>query len=311
MSATPFATNLRAKLLALWRFSRPHTIYGTTASVIGLYLLALESWDIGAVSLPGLAIALVACWCANVYIVGLNQLFDVEIDRINKPYLPIPAGLLSWNQGRWIVAILGGIALLLALSNSFLFATVLISSLIGTAYSLPPMRLKRFPFFASLCIYTVRGLVVNVGLYLFFRDWVGNPSELTPAVWLLSVFVLLFTFAIAVFKDIPDMEGDYQFSIMTLSLKLGAKRTFHLCLAVLSAAYVLVAIAALYYLSPLNALLLGFGHLGALALLWWYRWRLPSWEAGDVYDYYQLIWKLFYFEYLLFPIAHLLGHRLP
>jgi homogentisate phytyltransferase / homogentisate geranylgeranyltransferase len=31
----------------------------------------------------------------NIFVVGLNQIFSVEIDRINKPYLPIPSGKLS------------------------------------------------------------------------------------------------------------------------------------------------------------------------------------------------------------------------
>ena len=29
---------------------------------------------------------------ANVYIVGLNQLSDIEIDRVNKPELPLASG---------------------------------------------------------------------------------------------------------------------------------------------------------------------------------------------------------------------------
>ena len=28
----------------------------------------------------------------NIYVTGLNQVFDVDIDKINKPYLPIAAG---------------------------------------------------------------------------------------------------------------------------------------------------------------------------------------------------------------------------
>ena len=40
----------------------------------------------------------------NICIVGLNQLYDVEIDRVNKPYLPLASGKLSEQQGRWIVA---------------------------------------------------------------------------------------------------------------------------------------------------------------------------------------------------------------
>ena len=33
--------------------------------------------------------------CGNGYIVGINQIFDVDTDKINKPFLPIAAGELS------------------------------------------------------------------------------------------------------------------------------------------------------------------------------------------------------------------------
>ena len=294
-------------LLAVWQFSRPHTIYGTAASVIGLYLLALDRPEGWLTSLPGLAIALVACLCANVYIVGLNQLFDVEIDRINKPYLPVASGILTWWQGYWITSLTAAASLVISgIQNPCLFVTVLVSSTIGTAYSLPPIRLKRFPFFASLCIYTVRGLVVNIGLYLYFRSMQFLPLQLTPELWTLVGFVLVFTLAIALFKDIPDMEGDYQFNVATVSILLGAKQTFHLCLGLLVVTYSGVAIAAVW-LPQIDAWVLGIGHLMAVALLGLYRYRLPSWTARDVYAYYQLIWKLFYLEYLLFPLASLMA----
>jgi len=39
----------------------------------------------------------------NLYITGLNQVTDVEIDKVNKPYLPIASGELSKKDGIFIV----------------------------------------------------------------------------------------------------------------------------------------------------------------------------------------------------------------
>lgn len=302
------------KLLSVWRFSRPHTIYGTTVSVLGLGLLALTPLDFDSSGwalkwdptlFGAFAIALVACLSANVYIVGLNQLFDVEIDRINKPHLPLASKALSWKQGCWIVGLTGVLSVALsAISNPYLFGTVLISSAIGTAYSLPPIRLKRFPLLASLCIYTVRGLVVNIGLYLYFRSEHSLAPQTSPELWALVGFVLIFTLAIALFKDIPDMDGDRQFNVATVSILLGARQTFHICLWLLTITYIAIAIVAVQ-LFTLDARILGIGHAIAVGLLWWYRSRLESWSSARMYNYYQLIWKLFYVEYLLFPIAYL------
>ena len=76
----------------LWRFSRPHTIIGTTLSIVGLYAIAVAE-----TSAPP------ATTCSypdrrphvNIAIVGVNQITDVGIDRVNKPWLPIAAGDLS------------------------------------------------------------------------------------------------------------------------------------------------------------------------------------------------------------------------
>ena len=39
----------------------------------------------------------------NLYITGLNQVCDVEIDQVNKPYLPIASGVLSKSNAIFIV----------------------------------------------------------------------------------------------------------------------------------------------------------------------------------------------------------------
>jgi 4-hydroxybenzoate polyprenyltransferase len=35
---------------------------------------------------------LLALLCGNGYIVGINQIYDVDIDAVNKPFLPVAAG---------------------------------------------------------------------------------------------------------------------------------------------------------------------------------------------------------------------------
>ncbi|KAJ0514853.1 putative homogentisate phytyltransferase [Helianthus annuus] len=38
--------------------------------------------------------AIIGGCLANLYVVGINQLSDIEIDKVNKPYLPLPSGEL-------------------------------------------------------------------------------------------------------------------------------------------------------------------------------------------------------------------------
>ena len=58
------------------------------------------SWNL----LPRALIGLIALLCGNAYIVGINQIYDVKIDEINKPTLPIAAKLLS-PKNAWKIVI--------------------------------------------------------------------------------------------------------------------------------------------------------------------------------------------------------------
>ncbi|WP_017298332.1 homogentisate phytyltransferase [Nodosilinea nodulosa] len=302
-------------LYALWKFWRPHTVIGTSLSVVGIAAIALA--DLGRDNVPPagsvlelLALTGAACLLGNLYIVGLNQLEDIAIDRVNKPHLPLAAGEFSVTDGGWIVATagLGAIAIALA-SGPWLLATVGLSLGIGTAYSLPPLRLKRFPFWASVCILAVRGAIVNVGLFLHVSHRLGMPFAVPGRVWALTAFILLFSVAIALFKDIPDIEGDRRYGISTLSLKLGQRTVFNLALGILTTCYGGMALAA-PWLTGVNQLFLAGSHLLVLILLWWMSLKVShssqSATSGSKLAYpqfYQFIWKLFFLQYLIFPLA--------
>lgn len=297
-------------LYAFWKFSRPHTIIGTSLSVLGLYLIAIavSSTEFSSIHLEQLLSTWIACLCGNVYIVGLNQLEDIDIDKINKPDLPLAAGDFSRSTGQLIVIVTGILALVLAwLSGPFLLGMVAISLAIGTAYSLPPIRLKQFPFWAALCIFSVRGTVVNLGLFLHF-SWVLQQSQaIPPAVWVLTLFVLVFTFAIAIFKDIPDLEGDRQYNITTFTIQLGSQAVFNLALWVLTVCYLGIILAGVLRIADINAIFLVITHLVVLVVMWLQSWAVDLQDKSAIARFYQFIWKLFFLEYLMFPIACILA----
>lgn len=299
-------------LHSLWKFSRPHTIIGTSLSVIGVYIIAVKTTgyldNFGNklelnILFPLLA-AWLACICGNIYIVGLNQLEDVEIDKINKPHLPLASGEFSMTTGKRIVTATGLSALILAgLQGNYLLAMVAISLAIGTMYSLPPIRLKRFPFWAAICIFSVRGAIVNLGLFLHFSDIFHTTQSIPVVMWMLTWFVLVFTIAIAIFKDIPDLEGDKQYNINTFTIKLGQKTVFNLSLAVITVCYLVTIAVTLLPTVAINRLLLITSHLFLLGCTWWLSRGVNLQEKSQIASFYQFIWKLFFLEYLLFPLA--------
>jgi len=159
-------------LLILWRFTRPHTILGSAFAIPALHALAAPTLS-QALSLPTLAscaYTLLPSLLMNIYITGLNQITDVEIDRINKPTLPIASGELSRRGAIIIVTLSLLLSLIMGISHPMYttagFNLALWGSMIlGTLYSLPPFRLKRFPLMAALCIVAVRGTIINSGFF--------------------------------------------------------------------------------------------------------------------------------------------------
>jgi len=161
-------------LMVLWRFSRPHTLIGSALCIPALSLFAapagMAAPALVSTLVPVVLYATLPSLLINIYITGLNQLFDVEIDKVNKPKLPLASGEMSIPAG-WatvLTCLALGVGLGLApspLASPALLATLLGSVFLGTIYSTPPFRLKRFPLMASFCIMSVRGALINWGFF--------------------------------------------------------------------------------------------------------------------------------------------------
>lgn len=293
-------TRTRVATITLWRFSRPHTIVGTALSVAGIAVIAAH--ELGtAPPAYDLVLTLLAALAVNVFIVGINQLTDVDIDRVNKPWLPLASGELTLRQGQVIVAATGVLPLLLALTQGPIELLAVAAALaVGAAYSVPPVRLKRYPALAAASISLVRAFVVNLGVYLHFSD----GASVAPAVWALTLFVIPFSLAIAVLKDVPDAEGDRRFAIRTFTVRLGGRTAFAMGMVALAVAYVGMAVLGF---EGADRTILVVSHLAALALLLLRAARADPGDPAGFTRFYMRVWALFFAEYLIVPAAVLFG----
>lgn len=220
----------------IWNFTRPHTIVGSAASIICLYLFAvpMQLWTTKQF-FHSIMVAMLPSLLMNLYITGLNQVTDVEIDKINKPYLPIAAGQITKSEGIAVIvtSLLASMYLIQKVAWP-LQATVIGSGVLGTVYSLPPFRLKRFPLLAAFCILVVRGTLINMGFYLQAKiDVIGasvtsarSIIQSFPESVAATVFFAVFGLVIALMKDVPDIKGDTVYKIKSFSVRLGALRIF-------------------------------------------------------------------------------------
>ncbi|HSM58486.1 MAG TPA: homogentisate phytyltransferase [Candidatus Sulfomarinibacteraceae bacterium] len=288
----------------LIRFSRPHTVLATSVQVAALYIIS-GAINAGA---PALALAWLACLAINVYVVGLNQITDVAIDRVNKPYLPLAAGVYSPRKAGAIVLVAGALALALAAwQGFFLLLTVAIAFVVGTVYSLPPLRLKQRAFWAALSIALVRGVTGNLGLYAHFRSVAGLPVVWSPLILWATLFFFGFCLVIALYKDIPDHDGDRRYTVRTFTVRFGPRRVFVLGRWLLTAFYLAPSAFFVAQLPGPAELLFLLGHLLALLSFWAVSLRVNPLDAGAVSRFYLGLWGLFYAEYLLLTLRELAG----
>jgi homogentisate phytyltransferase/homogentisate geranylgeranyltransferase len=297
---------LRAAPGVLWRFSRPHTVIGTVLSVLGLYAISLHNAPSAtfAGTAGDLLLTLLAAYTVNLFIVGLNQIEDVDIDRVNKPFLPLAAGELGLRSAWRIVIASGVIPVALALTQGAVeLVAVLVALGVGVAYSSPPLRLKRYAALAAASISGVRSVIVNLGVSAHFGAVHGAEPAIAPAVVALTLFVIPFSLAIALLKDVPDYEGDRRFRIATYTVRLGGARVLALGLGALTVAYLGMAIGGALWLDDVQPAFLALSHLAALALLWWWARSADPDDPRAFTRFYMRVWKLFFLEYLLVPAA--------
>lgn len=98
--------------------------------------------------------------CADLLIFFINVCYGflVFFGRVNKPYLPIAAGDLSVKSA-WVLVLLFAVAGLLIVGlnfGPFISSLYCLGLFLGTIYSVPPFRLKRFAVAAFLIVATVR-----------------------------------------------------------------------------------------------------------------------------------------------------------
>lgn len=296
------------RLHILWKFSRPHTIIGSTISITTLYAMAcqnnsfLEHW-------PLLILAILTGITCNIFIVGINQIEDVEIDKINKPYLPIAAGELSIKNANRIIYTSAFLSVLFATYISYyLTGIVMLSMLIGMAYSLPPLSLKKHHLPAALAITIVRGFLVNIGGFYVFNTVINQSTEIIEQVWLLTFFIIAFSIAISWFKDMPDTEGDAKYQIKTLAILYSQRTALIAGTSLVGLAFIML----IYYyatahfsscIRDIETELLLFGNVILLVLFIVNTAMIRLKKHNSVKQFYKRFWLFFFAEYALYLIA--------
>merc|ERR1719238_1717076 len=301
---------------AIYRFSRPHTIRGTLLACftgVGRALVESPSFlPLIPTLLPKAMLGVLALLLGNLFIVGINQIYDVEIDEVNKPFLPVAAGRIS-PRVAWALVVGSGVAALAivkAVFSPLIFALFAFGTTIGGLYSVPPFKLKRFPLTAGLTIAICRGFLLNFGVYYATREALGLAFFWSAPVAFLARFMTVYAAVIAVTKDLVDVDGDRKGGIDTLASRFGPGKVAVGASAVLLLNYVgAIATAVAAPAGAFRRVFMAGGHaLAAAYLVYGSAKHLSAMGEGaeptenSLKAYYSnVVWNLFYFEYAMYP----------
>ncbi|ONM23679.1 Homogentisate phytyltransferase 1 chloroplastic [Zea mays] len=211
--------------------------------------------------------------------------------KVNKPTLPLAFGEFSMPTAVLLVVafLVMSISIGIRSKSAPLMCALLVCFLLGSAYSIdvPLLRWKRHAFLAAFCIIFVRAVVVQLAFFAHMQQHVlKRPLAPTRSVVFATCFMCCFAAVIALFKDIPDVDGDRDFGIQSMTVH-------RLCINILMTAYAAAILVGASSTNLYQKIVIVSGH-GLLASTLWQRAQQFDIENKDcITQFYMFIWKVF------------------
>jgi 4-hydroxybenzoate polyprenyltransferase len=238
---------MRERVRAYLRFTRPFTLL---PPLFGVVSAAVTAW--GSASNPHVLAGLPRQWTPGIVAMVLlgsacaallnaasnviNQVYDVENDRINKPGRPLITGEISMSAGIHFAAALYVLALVptwlvvswpsvtlgeklgAPLWRHQCFGIFVLGTIFTLVYSAPGLgRTKAHAFLANLTIAIPRGCLLKVA------GWSMVASVFHVEPWFIGSIFFLFLVGAASTKDFSDMPGDAAAGCRTLPIRFGVR----------------------------------------------------------------------------------------
>ena len=217
---------------------------------IGVIVGALTSGFFTAPNWFALIVGYIIVFCVSAGGMIINDLTDIEIDRVNCPERVLPSGRLSIHGAKiqFAIYLVASILLAILTLNGIVVFIIAIGQIITIGYSI---KLKRWGFVGNLCVALLTAASILLGGAL--------QNRLDIAIWP-ALVAFLINVGREITKGIDDYAGDSQAGVKTLAVRFGPKK------ASIAAASFLVAtliVAFIYVLLYFNVLffvcLLGIG----------------------------------------------------
>lgn len=173
---------------------------------------------------------------------SINDYYDREIDAINDPERPIPAGLMSLNEARLNWIFLGTATFLVSLvfGNPLIPLLAVLGLILSVIYSMPPIKLKKHFFLGPPA----------VGLGYVSMSWLAGHLIFAPLTWE-SVIVAWINGSLAAgllfLNDIKSVEGDRLHGLQSLAVAIGVHKTLVIAYLTINLSEALLMVLAIVW----------------------------------------------------------------
>jgi len=245
-------------ILKLIRIPNLLIVIGTMYLIRYFLISPILNFYYGSLSYPAFDFALLVLACVLIAAAGyiINDYFDLEIDRINKPDKVILGEKISVEKARILYFVLNlfGVSIGTFLSfkiGQYQFSLLfLLTAFLLFSYS---QKYKRSPFIGNFVVAILSALTLFlVWLFEFFALRLDSNMflEIREAIPYVSKYILAYvTFAFLVslireiIKDIEDKEGDEAAKCKTLAIVMGIQNSKMLIASLILLAIALMAFA--------------------------------------------------------------------
>ncbi|KAH9716161.1 homogentisate phytyltransferase 1 [Citrus sinensis] len=275
--STSFLDFLTKKLDAFYRLSRPYAWTSIIVGILSSSLLPIQSLaDLTPTFLIEVLKPIVPTIMMNIFVVAINQLSDIAIDK--------------------------SLAMGVMLRSPPLVIALVLRCILGAAYSidLPLLRWKASPLMAAVAIVIGNGINNVLPYFLHVQKYVlGRPVVFTKPLLFAVAFSAIFSIVLSFLKDIPDVEGDRKSGIRTLPVILGKERVLSMSTGILLMAYASAALAGVFSPILLCKLVTMIGHSVLGFILWSKAQTVDLSNAKSTYSFFIFIFQLYYTEFFL------------
>lgn len=142
----------------------------------------------------------------------LNDYFDIETDRINRPKRPLPSGIIKPSAAiiLWILTSIIGFVVAFQISHIALFVVILFW-IIGFLYN---WKFKRMGLFGNLMVSSSVAIT-----FIFGGIIVGNPWNVI--VWSFAFIAFFIDLGEEIASDALDMIGDEKINSKSIAINMG------------------------------------------------------------------------------------------